>query len=441
MNDPSPSAVSNQLAATEKSAESFPLTRIFFWCLILLVTSLAIAPFICFTWDMQHCWLPWARSSAGKWPWEIYRLNTNCNYPPFVPYLLTLAEKMRLALHADPSGPIAILAVKLAGIFSHVAGVMLCAIGLRKPLGTRAATMAAAAYALAIPLFINAAIWGQFDALLSLAVVVIVIAALNRKPIWCGAAAGWALSIKLQAVMAGPAIVIYVWRRMGTPALCKAVITAAIVLGTAFVPYILHGQGTNVRRAYFGAVDFYPRRTLTAYNIWYLMDGFDTRFRHINEKVARSDARTVIGPLTFKRLGLLLVAIDILLIAGIFYRHPSDDLLPFAAALTVFAFFMLATQMHGRYAVPAVAMLAIAASTNRQARWLFIGLCITLSLNQLIALVRGNLDEAKSPAQLVMQITEAMAGLVAIANFALFIFAQMAFIRAAAHSTVDSQTT
>ncbi len=408
-----------------------PPGRVWAWAALLLLASVAVAPLVWFRWDMQHCWLPWAHASAGARPWDVYARTDNCNYPPFVLCLLTAVERLARLLRLSPDGRSMVTLVKLGPILADVGGVLACAVGLRKPLGVRAATAAAGAYALAVPVWFNAAVWGQFDALLALPLVLAVIAALRGRPGWCGAAAGWALSIKLQAVMAAPAVAVYLWRRAGLAGVGRAAIAAAVVLAVVVGPFVAAGQGPKVRAAYFGAVDFYPRRTMTAFNVWYLMDGLDVRVRHVPEKLARSDERKAVGPVTFKRLGLILVAADLALVAALLYRRPADGLLPVAAALGVFAFYMLATQMHGRYVVPAVALLALAWRTAPSLRWVAVGLAATATANQLVTMLRDNLHDAGRLSPRVDTATAAAAGLVAVANLVLFVAAHALYWRLA----------
>src|SRR5207244_310695 len=62
--------------------------------------GLALAPRVFHNYDVVDCFLTWARASAGQRPWDIYLTDfkTNCDYPPLVPYLLTLAEAARRGL-------------------------------------------------------------------------------------------------------------------------------------------------------------------------------------------------------------------------------------------------------------------------------------------------------------------------------------------------------
>src|SRR5207248_6285633 len=121
-----------------------------------------------------------------------------------VPYLLTLVERVRLATGAAETGGAAVLLLKLPNVVAWLAHVPLCAIGLRRPFGVRAARVSALLVALSPPLFVNAALWGQFDALLSLFVVAAFVALLRGQAGRAGTALGLALATKLLAVVAVP---------------------------------------------------------------------------------------------------------------------------------------------------------------------------------------------------------------------------------------------
>ena len=134
------------------------------------------------------------------------------------------------------------------------------------------ARVAALLVALSPPLFVNAAAWGQFDALLSLFVVAAIVAALNGRTVGAGAALGLGLATKLLAVVAAPVLALWTWRRRGTRALLAgtAAVLSAVVLTAA--PYAVRGASRSVLASYHGAVGYYPLRTVEAYNLWYVLD-------------------------------------------------------------------------------------------------------------------------------------------------------------------------
>lgn len=400
---------------------------------LMMAAGLALAPRIYHNYDVVDCFLTWSRASGGSRPWDIYR--TDCDYPPLVPYMLTLVERLRLAARAPEVGTLSLTYVKLP-MLAYLAGVPLLLHGLRRPFGERAARLTAVLFALCLPLFINAAAWGQFDALLSLWILAALVALLNERPVWAGVALGLGLATKLLAIVALPTAGVWAWRRFGPKALGKSLGAAVLVLMLLGLPHILGGGGKGMASAYTGALNYYPFRTVEAYNGWYLLDRFDIYVRGMPARQARMDTRHAFGPVSFRHLGLAAFAAYTLFLTAALARRPTPDALVLATAMGLFAFFMLPTQMHQRYIVPAAALMVLLAPRTRAGLVLFLGLTATASLNQALDLGRAALDHAVGidPAAVTdpsryRVLIRAFASLVAMAHVGLFVWGTVAFWR------------
>ena len=399
----------------------------------MLALGLLVAPRVYHNYDVVDCFLTWARASAGRRPWAIYLTDfkTNCDYPPVVPYLLTLVEAARRTLHAAETGALAIILVKLPNLIAYLAAVPLCALGLRRPFGA-AARDAALLAALSLPLFVNAAAWGQFDALLAVLVMAAVVALLHERPVMAGALMGVALGTKLLAIVAVPALAVWTWKRFRVAQLAVAILAGLAVLALLSLPYLLAGAGGRMLRAYVGAVDYYPVRTAEAYNGWYLLDRFDIAVRGIPAPEARLDSRPLVGAITFREAGVAAFAAYLLMLLVGLARRPTPSALVSAAALSFFGFFMLPTQVHQRYLVPAAALLGLTAAGSRRRLALWVGVSLTAALNQALDLTRAVLDTAVR-ADPAAAATVSVAGyrgpirlaacVVAVFNIALFVWA------------------
>ena len=387
------------MASLSPRAPSEPLPAATLWLAAAsaLLLALLVAPRVFHNYDVVDCFLTWARASRGRQPWAIYLTHfatDDCDYPPVVPYLLTLVERARLAVAAGATSGTAIVLLKLPNIVAWLAHVPLCAIGLRRPFGVRAARLAALLVALSPPLFVNAAAWGQFDALLSLFVVATVVALLRGQAGRAGAALGLALATKLLAVVAVPVLALWAWRRHGARPILAGAAAALVVMALAAMPYVARGAARPVLSSYHAAVGYYPLRTVEAYNVWYVLDRVDIRLRGQPSGEARLDTRPFVGPLTHRDVGLLLVAAwTVFILAGL-WRWPGDGGLVLAAAFQFFAVFMLPTQMHQRYILPAAVLLALVAPLSPRARMFFAVLAVTATLNQGLDLGRAVLDHA-----------------------------------------------
>ena len=412
--------------------------------------GLVVVPRVYHNYDVVDCFLTWARASGGRRPWDIYLTDfkTNCDYPPVVPYLLTLIEAMRRAVRASETGAGAIVLLKLPNLLAYLASVPLCALGLRRPFGDAAARGAALLSALSLPLFVNAAAWGQFDAFLAVLVMAAIVALLHGRPVTAGALLGAALGTKLLAIVAVPALAVWTWKRLGMRGLAAGTAAGLAVIALLCLPYVAAGAGGRMLRAYAGAVDYYPVRTAEAYNGWYLLDRFDIAVRGVPAPLARLDSRSLVGPVTFREAGVAAFAVYLSMLLVGLVRRTAPPVLVLAAALSFFGFFMLPTQVHQRYLVPAAALLGMIAadSTRRLALWA--GVSLTAGLNQSLDLARAVLDTAMR-ADPVAAATLSVPGyrgpirtaacVVAVLNIALFVWATRDYWREVVAARVPSE--
>ncbi len=238
----------------------------------------------------------------------------------------------------------------------------------------------------------NAAAWGQFDALLAVLVMAAIVALLHERPLTAGALVGLALGTKLLVIVAVPVLAVWTWKRFGAGRLAGGTLAGLAVIALLSLPYLIAGAGGRMLQAYAGAVDYYPVRTAEAYNGWYLLDRFDVAVRGIPAPIARLDSRSLAGPVTFREAGVAAFAAYLAMVLVGLARRPAAAALVFASAMSYFAFFMLATQVHQRYLVPAAALLGMTAAGSVRRLALWAGVSLTAALNQALDLARAVLD-------------------------------------------------
>jgi Gpi18-like mannosyltransferase len=363
-----------------------PAPNPYFVAAALAALSFLAAPFSYHSQDVFDFFLAWGRVSEGWFPWRIYDPPLPANYPPFCLYVLTVVERSRLLLHAPPTGLLAICLLKIPFFFAHVLGVLACYLGLRRPFGGRDARRIALLYALCFPLFVNGAMWGQADPLLMLAVVATVIALINDRPTLAGVMMGWALSIKFQAIIIAPMLLIYALRRFGvmrTLLACLALVGTLLVL---CLPFLIAGRAEALLKSYTEAAGYYKFRSLNAMNLWGAANVIDTTYRGLSGDQVNRDDVLVIGRLTYHHISLLMTGSYYIGLLVLLWRQPTRDRFLFACGLGALGFFVLTTQMHERYIVPAAALLALPALFTRPRLILYAGVCLTASLNQLLVL-------------------------------------------------------
>jgi hypothetical protein len=214
----------------------------------------------------------------------------------------------------------------------------------------------------------------------------------------------------------------YVWRRHDAKGLIAGSAAALAALSLVALPHVLGGGARAMMASYFGAADNVPIRSSTAYNGWFLLDRFDDDVRDLPplRLESFSDATPVLGPLTYKHLGILAFTAYVLFLMATVWRRPSRHILVLAAALSVFGFFLLLTQMHERYSVPAAALLALAAPLSPRVYALFVGVSATAALNQILVQLGTNLAAAGRLNQFTHESIQVIGSLTALANIVLF---------------------
>ncbi|HEU5103179.1 MAG TPA: hypothetical protein VFU22_29360 [Roseiflexaceae bacterium] len=271
-----------------------------------------------------------------------------------------------------------LLLIKLPGLLADLATVaLLYAWGRRWRTAGGAATLAAL-YALAPPVWMNVAWWGQVDALLVLPILLMA-ALLDRA----GGRWGWAcwalaLLIKPQAIIFAPVLYIATLRRHGCRALLVGGGLAAALVALGCAPLVLAGQGEGLLQAYAGSVGRFPQLTNRAYNLWYLA----------TLGAGGSDTGQGIGPLSLRVIGMLLMAGAALLV-GLALLHRADGpTRVLGSAVLALAFFCLPTQIHERYLFLTLALLVMSAAADRPVLIAFVVLAVSATLN-ILGTLRG----------------------------------------------------
>jgi Gpi18-like mannosyltransferase len=200
---------------------------------------------------------------------------------------------------------------------------------------------------------------------------------------------GLALLTKTQAITIAPLLALLaLWS--GWRALLRWGGAVVAMMAAGLLPFWFGGAAQSLRSLYVDAVGYYPAMSMNAYNPWFIA--------HIRSRELLGywveDSTALLGPITIRHVGMALVIAYGLLVVFILYRRWRASGQPaaevdvaqqigtfFAAGLLIFGFFILATEMHERYILPALAPLALAAALLRPARLPFALLSITVFLN------------------------------------------------------------
>ena len=307
--------------------------------------------------DLTSYWLPWMRYGATHGLMQLYQHGQPAvNYPPlYVSLLVGLGKVYGVLVPSFAYTPLQSVLVKLPAVAADLTiAVLLYVAAASSVRGERMPLLAAALWALNPAAIYVSSYWGQVDAIHTLWMVAALLAALRRRPGWSGLWLGLALLTKLQAVVLAPLLLLIAWRE-GPRVAGRGVVATVATLAVGLAPFWAAQALGPVLAAYTGAVGFYPALSMNAYNPWYLVHVLSRRL--LGQPLP--DTLRVLGPLTLRHVGLGLLAAY----AAVILRRRSEDWATafFAAGLLVFGFFMLATEMHERYVLPSLALLALPA--------------------------------------------------------------------------------
>jgi hypothetical protein len=275
-----------------------------------------------------------------------------------------------------PLPPATLLLIKLPGVLADLATVALLYLWSRRWRTPAGAAGLAGLYALAPPVWMNVAWWGQVDAILVLPILLMVALLDRAGGRWSWMCWAIGLLIKPQAIIFAPLLFVATLRRYGCRGLLEGGGLAAVLAAVACTPLLLAGQGSGLLQAYAGSVGRFPQLTNRAYNLWYLA----------TLGVGGADVGQGLGPLSFRLLGVILMGAAALLVCAALIQRSDGPARALGAAVLALAFFALPTQIHERYLFLALALLVMSAAADRAVLAAFVIVAISATLNILGAL-------------------------------------------------------
>lgn len=362
-------------------------TRAFgYWIAALAAAALLIRLLLAFRhggfMSDQELFVDWMKQVQERGLGIVYIEGNNINYPPL--FLLIMDGYRRIAGWfgiVPAAGELSFKGVLIALDLAAFAA----AVRLTRPAGrTRARLFVLALLALNPALIFGSSVWGQVDMLHSLLMAASLVL-LPGSPLLAGALFALALLSKFQAVTLLAVLGIYFLKRLirgrESLSLARFAIGFAAVMGVCAIFFAYAGGlKAMLKGAYLSAVGMYPQVTMNAMNIWYYLIGTapDT-----------PDTNRLFGTLTLRAAGFLLLALFVAYAAVYLWRSRTDaSALLKSAALVNFAFFMLPTEIHERYSVPALVLAIFVCLYDR--RWRLPAAVLSLSVTANLWMVQAS---------------------------------------------------
>jgi len=323
-------------------------------------------------WQDVALFASWAQSLAYYGPGRFYETAGFADYPAGFLIVVWLVGVISNAISADDVFLTRAL-IKAPAMLADVGIAFVAYLAIRRIASRRAALIAAAIYLINPVTWLDSALWGQNDALGTLALSLAVLGLAARQPELAALSGAAALLIKPQFAILAPLIIVVlvhrhalqdssVWRRAKDGPL-RLLTSAAVGLLALWLPPALFGQTpVDLVSHMQQQANLYPYASMSAFNPWTIFSLlYSGRAPELTELIPWVDDRdAVFAFVTPFVVGLALFAGACAIALWRLWRSlgTRDERIQLWACSStiVFAFFVLATRMHERYAFPFFAL-------------------------------------------------------------------------------------
>ncbi|HEF1903363.1 TPA: hypothetical protein R9Y97_002644 [Bacillus cereus] len=360
-----------------------------FYLMVVVVASLLLRIYLAFHLEGyerdQLFFVDWMNTVGKYGLGDVYAHGDLVNYPPFFLALLGIYGVILsfFNISVDAAGVL----IRVPSIAFEVVAIIIFAIASKRIENSIVRAALVTFFAFSPAVIVDGTIWGQVDMLHSILMVSSILL-LMYKPTWSGAIYAIALLAKFQSIVIAPVFAMYflkiIFEKREGKQLIKFIIGFCIPLLIFGLYFAAHGTFiTMLTQAYLNAVGTFPTVTVFAMNIWYYAIGTDPN---------TVDTIQVLPHITLKTVGLILLSIATALtcLYVFFHRHMNTAVLLKAATFISFAFFMLPTQMHERYAFPALVFVIFLLLYEMKWTGIALGLTLTIFLNLVMVLYAGS---------------------------------------------------
>ncbi len=357
---------------------------------IALRLWILVQPDVVYAWDMA-LFVSWARGLNELGMQGFYDSGVFCDYPPVLVLLVRGVGWFVGLIVAEPSDyayQVALKSLAVAGDFAI--GGLLWREGTRL-FGESKGLLVCGLYLLNPVAVYDSAVWGQFDSIYTMFLVAAFVLVSRGRWVLVGAAAAFALSAKFQAVAVLPLALLEAFRIGAVRGVAKFASGAAVAIILVAAPFIATDTVSQIwNRAYVDVVGQYDSLTHNAFNVWSFAGDPSRTDTTPPVEIVRAvagdresvafDESPLLG-LTLRRLSMLLFAVAVAVVLSLYSRRPGTLNRWGAAGLLVLSFYLFPTEMHERYAYPALALLAPWAASSRGRERLYWALTIAVTLN------------------------------------------------------------
>jgi Gpi18-like mannosyltransferase len=317
---------------------------------------------------------------------HTYALETELQPPsPVFVYIFWGLGKIYTGLWPEARDtPLLTAFVKIPAVLGDLLVALLLAVYARRQQGSGvlSPTVAAALLALHPALIWTSAFWGQVDILHSGITAGAWGAAIAGSTGTAGCLLALGACTKPQGMIVLPLALALILGRSGWKGIVRAAGFGIALAALIILPFLLAGYAKQLLGVYVGASAKYPFLSINAFNPWWIVSSLAGG--GWRAELVPDDGR--LGPVTPHAIGWFLFALATIWILWRGYRLGKTTPFPQSRAwrllsLQWLGFFLIPTQIHERYLLPALVSLAVVLVLERRLWWLYGLLSLGVLLN------------------------------------------------------------
>lgn len=363
----------------------------------------------------------WSESILKNGLFFIYQ-TASPNLPPLWIYLLGLISFFyQLFFHSVISQ----WALKIPAVFADLLTAYLIFYFLKRKVSLNKAFLIGMIYFLHPFVFYNSSIWGQWDSIFVLPLLLAIIFLEKNKPVFSVVFLTMAFLIKLQAVIFFPLFFFYIFKKYKIK---KTILLLLISLFTLFLiclPFLIYGTSFSLlfKKTWVASSKMMPGLSLNAFNFWWFIQILIGLGKEVIE-----NSYLFIDSINYKMVGLILFALSYLFIIFWFNKKRRENFNNFilANSFIAFSFYFLPTQMHERYIFPFFALFCLILPYMSKLKKIFIILSLNAFLNLVYVLPFTFLNENWQ--NTIKIILGSLSFLISLVNLSIFIYLLFYFL-------------
>lgn len=319
-----------------------------FFCLII---RLFFSAFPGFVYD-QNAFRFWSQRLAEVGPANFYTTNVYTNNPLGILYHFWLVGIINDLLFLGKLPPIFLdILLKLpANVADILTGLLISLILIKNKVKKSLVFVAFLIYVLNPFILFDSAIWGQYDGISTLFILLSLYSiVLKKQPVFSALFFALAWLLKPQAIAFLPTFVLLQAISFKPIKWFYSALTIIITIIFFYLPFFPNNPISGIFYVNFGSAELFNCSTCNAYNFWGIFGNW------------KNDLSTFFG-ISFLVWGIILLLASYLIIffSKPFLKRLQSPYIYLTSSVSIMAFFILLTRMHERYIFPFFSIFLIA---------------------------------------------------------------------------------